>query len=321
MPYTGPISNPPETGMAPFVELGYIPSLAMGIIGCVTFLLASGGQLWWFVKKRGTRSVHGLFFFACITEGLGYGARLYNHGRIFSGMSFLLSISLVQIATILISAGLYKAIQRGLKYMSDGESLSPMRIRSMLTVFIILDVVWVLMQIAGQYFWAAAQAAEIVDAEPMFALGTSTLIFLAGSVLQAITIIIISVFCFVIYKRSIPIFASAPYDAILPHLKPLMAQILISLGLFFVRLIIRIVHGAQGGYENVGSHEVYFGVFEYAPIFLIIVLWAARPLHKFIFPFGHRRFATQPRDTAAAHVEAGAGSTVSGSATGDHIKA
>ncbi|WVQ62002.1 uncharacterized protein L199_000135 [Kwoniella botswanensis] len=315
MPYTGPINNPPATGEAPFWEYGYIPSLSMGIVGCVAFLLVSGGQLWWFVKKRGTRSVHGLFFFACVTEALGYGARLYTHGHPFSGMSFLLGISLIQVATILITAALYKSIQRGLKYMPNGDSLTPMRIRSMLTVFIILDVVWVLMQIAGQYFWASAQAAEIVDDTPMFALGTSTLIFLAGNVLQAITTIIIFVFCFVILKRSTRVLAITPPETIIPHIKPLMAQIMISLGLFFVRLIMRIAEGAQGAYEKAATNEVYFGVFEFAPIFLIIVLWAARPLHIFIFPLGHPRYHAK-----ASAQEAAIASSVSGtgSQSADH---
>ncbi|WWC58761.1 uncharacterized protein I303_101305 [Kwoniella dejecticola CBS 10117] len=305
MPYTGPLNNPPATGEAPFWEYGYVPSLAMGIVGCVTFLLVGGGQLWWFVKKRGTRSVHGLLFFACITEGLGYGARLYTHDHHFSGMSFLLGISLIQVATILISASIYKSIQRGLKYMPNGDKLSPMRIRSMLTVFIILDVVWVMMQIAGQYFWASAQAAEIVDDTPMFALGTSTLIFLAGNVLQAVTTIIIFVFCYVIMKRSAQVLAVTSPETVVPHIKPLMAQIMISLGLFFVRLIMRIAEGAQGAYENAATHEIYFGIFEYLPIFAIIVLWASRPLYKFIFPLGHPRYHSQTHAYDATTSDAG----------------
>ncbi|WVW82482.1 hypothetical protein I302_104493 [Kwoniella bestiolae CBS 10118] len=295
MPYTGPIINPPAPAEAPFWEYGYVPSLAMGIVGCVVFLLIMGGQLWWFVKKRGTRSVHGLFFFACITEALGYGARLYSHDHEFSGMAFLLGISLIQIATILVSAAIYKSIQRGLKYMPNGDSLTPMRIRSMLTVFIILDVVWVLMQIAGQYFWASAQAAEILEATPMFALGTSTIIFLAGNVLQAITTIIIFVFCLVILKRSTRVLAVTPPETIVPAIKPLMVQIMISLVLFFVRLIMRIAEGSQGAYEKAATKEVYFGVFEFAPVFIIIVLWATRPLYKFIFPLGHPRYHANPQ--------------------------
>ncbi|WRT64315.1 uncharacterized protein IL334_001247 [Kwoniella shivajii] len=309
MPYAGPIVNPPESGNAPFWQYGYVPSLPMGIIGVTSFMLISGPHLWWFVKKRGVRSVHCLFFFACLIEALGYGARLYSHTHEWSGMAFLLGIVVVQIATILITAGLYKAIQRGLKYMPDGQRLSPMRIRSMLTVCIILDVVWVFMQIAGQYYWCAAQASEIVGIIPTFALGTSTFIFLAGNVLQAITTIIIFVFCMVILKRSSRALTTISPETTLPHIKPLIIQVMISLGLFFVSLIMRIAEGAQGAYENAASHEVYFGVFEYLPIFAIIALWAIRPLHRFIFPFGHPRHHSQAPEIAITSANSAAEQT------------
>ena len=54
----------------------------------------------------------------------------------------------------------------------------------LITVFVILDVVWVLMQIGGQYLAASAQAASYTNTAPFFAVGTSQLIFLAGNVLQ-----------------------------------------------------------------------------------------------------------------------------------------
>ena len=79
-------------------------------------------------------------------------------------MSHLIGIYLVQVATILITAALYKSIQRGIKYTPGGSQLSPMRPRSILAgkspsfrsldssfsddnadsylVFIPLDVVW-----------------------------------------------------------------------------------------------------------------------------------------------------------------------------------
>lgn len=40
-------------------------------------------------------------------------------------------------------------------------------------VFVILDVVWVLLQIAGQYFVAGAESAKITGDDPMFATGVS----------------------------------------------------------------------------------------------------------------------------------------------------
>jgi hypothetical protein len=37
---------------------------------------------------------------------------------------------------------MYKSIQRGIKYMPESRRLSPMRPRSLITLFVILDVVW-----------------------------------------------------------------------------------------------------------------------------------------------------------------------------------
>nr|KIR45907.1 hypothetical protein I312_04877 [Cryptococcus bacillisporus CA1280] len=58
------------------------------------------------------------------------------------------------------------------------------------------------MQIAGQYFYAAAQGADYTGGSAMFIVGLSTLIFLAGNVLQAITLLFVSIFIFVIYRRA-----------------------------------------------------------------------------------------------------------------------
>ena len=43
--------------------------------------------------------------------------------------------------------------------------------RELTPVFLILDTVFVLFQIAGQYLAASAEAADLTDAEPMFSVG------------------------------------------------------------------------------------------------------------------------------------------------------
>ncbi|ODN92015.1 hypothetical protein L198_05687 [Cryptococcus wingfieldii CBS 7118] len=255
MGYTGPTVASPESGNAAFWSYGYVPSLALGVIGVITFIAVAGPHLWFFVKIRGTRSVHGLLFFTAVIEALGYGARIYTHRKPFGGMSFLLGIFLIQIATVLLTAAMYKSVQRLTKYTPEGRHMSPMRPRSMLVLFVILDVM-------------------------------STLVFLAGNVLQAITIIIVSIFVFVIYRRSTRIINTALANNKdvdnYPLIHPALTQVLITFGLFFVRLIMRIAEGAQGAYEYAATHEVFFAIFEYLPIILILILWAARPLKNFL---------------------------------------
>jgi hypothetical protein len=57
MAYDGPKNVDPAPGNLAIYPYGYRPSLAMGIIGAITFLFVAGPHLWWFLKKRGTRSV------------------------------------------------------------------------------------------------------------------------------------------------------------------------------------------------------------------------------------------------------------------------
>lgn len=140
---------------------------------------------------------------------------------------------------------------------------------------------------------------------------TSTLIFLAGNVLQAIGIIVFASFVLVIKKRVNRVLANANPNTDYPLSQPLLNQVLISVGLFLVRLIVRVAQGAQGLYEYAVTREWVFGVFEYLvsgilfksswrarqlmrlqPIFLILVLWAVKPLFTFLFPHGQHRGAS-----------------------------
>ncbi|KIR52802.1 hypothetical protein I315_04665 [Cryptococcus gattii Ru294] len=73
----------------------------------------------------------------------------------------------------------------------------------------------------------------------MFTVGLSTLIFLAGNVFQAITLLIVSIFIFVIYRRADRILnaaTNANRDLIqyYPSIHPALIQIFVTVGLFFV---------------------------------------------------------------------------------------
>lgn len=57
MAYDGPKNPNPEAGNLAIYAYGYRPHIAMGIIGCITFFAVAMPHLWWFLKKRGTRSV------------------------------------------------------------------------------------------------------------------------------------------------------------------------------------------------------------------------------------------------------------------------
>ena len=88
-------------------------------------------------------------------------------------MCGLIEFYLIQIGTILMTAALYKSIQRVIKYTPDGRRLSPMRPRSLLTLFVILDTVFVLLQIGGQWLVIGAKTTDYTGDDPLFALGVS----------------------------------------------------------------------------------------------------------------------------------------------------
>lgn len=58
MGYSGPeIQSPASASDSNIWPYGYIPSLAMGLVGVLVSFLVALPHLWWLVTKRGTRSV------------------------------------------------------------------------------------------------------------------------------------------------------------------------------------------------------------------------------------------------------------------------
>lgn len=105
-----------------------------------------------------------------------------------------------------------------------------------------------------------------------------------------------------VIKRRASRFIAAKPELEYPLSTALLNQILISVGLFMIRLIVRIAQGAQGLYGYAATHEWVFGVFEYAPLLVILILWAARPLYGILFP--NRGPATQSQVSEAVESKA-----------------
>ena len=66
MSYTGPVRMDPPVGESPIWLFGYVPGLALNIIGCITMLLVAGPHALHLFTKRGVRSVGLLFAFASV---------------------------------------------------------------------------------------------------------------------------------------------------------------------------------------------------------------------------------------------------------------
>jgi hypothetical protein len=65
--YRGPINTNPGDGEASIIIYGYVPSLALGIVGAVAFFLALLANAWYALSQRGYRSFHTLLLVGCVS--------------------------------------------------------------------------------------------------------------------------------------------------------------------------------------------------------------------------------------------------------------
>jgi hypothetical protein len=73
--YTGPINPNPKDGEAGISIYGYVPSLALAIVGALTFAIVLALHGWQASRWRGTRSFHILMAVGSV-RACGLGARI-----------------------------------------------------------------------------------------------------------------------------------------------------------------------------------------------------------------------------------------------------
>jgi hypothetical protein len=73
--YHGPINTNPGPGEASIIIFGYVPSLALGIVGAVAFFLVLLANAWYALSKRGCRSFHTLLLVGCVSWAPSEGKR------------------------------------------------------------------------------------------------------------------------------------------------------------------------------------------------------------------------------------------------------
>jgi hypothetical protein len=91
---------PPEDGEASITLYGYIPALALGIIGVIWFLIKSG---------RRYLTFHVCLIIGCLVEAAGYAARIHSHYNPFRIDNFVAQFLLI----ILVSFGIVKLSDNG----------------------------------------------------------------------------------------------------------------------------------------------------------------------------------------------------------------
>ena len=68
--YKGPINPNPKDGEASIIIYSYVPALALGIIGVITFAVVLAAHIALAAKNRGYRSFHALLATGCVSHTL-----------------------------------------------------------------------------------------------------------------------------------------------------------------------------------------------------------------------------------------------------------
>jgi hypothetical protein len=103
---------PPGDGEASITLYGYIPALALGIIGVICFVLVTIPNIWFLIKSgRRYLTFHVCLIIGCLVEAAGYAARIHSHYNPFRIDNFVAQFLLIILVSHLPSDRL-EAIRR-----------------------------------------------------------------------------------------------------------------------------------------------------------------------------------------------------------------
>jgi uncharacterized membrane protein YczE len=87
---------PPGDGEASITLYGYIPALALGIIGVICFILVTIPNIWFLIKSgRRYLTFHVCLIIGCLVEAAGYAARIHSHYNPFRIDNFVAQFLLI----------------------------------------------------------------------------------------------------------------------------------------------------------------------------------------------------------------------------------
>jgi len=118
--YHGPINPNPGPGEARIIIYSYVPSLALGIIGVLTFVATLAANVLYTIRVKPHRIFHLLLAVGAVSphrpvplwsdpnlfqlmECGGYGARIYSHTAPFSVGAFVAQYFLIVVVSLSVS--------------------------------------------------------------------------------------------------------------------------------------------------------------------------------------------------------------------------
>ncbi|SCZ89417.1 BZ3500_MvSof-1268-A1-R1_Chr9g10403 [Microbotryum saponariae] len=277
--YHGPINANPSSGETTISIFGYIPSRALASIAAIVFALGLLCHVVYLIRcvcegwmgrvgLPGTRSFQSLLAIGCAMEVGGYIVRILAHHH-----PFLVSFYVAQYFLIVYLA-LGLAIKRLPVTLAHGLLSFPPKI--FIIILIIADIVTTAIQITGAALIGAAESSRTPGSVPTaITSAQANDILLSGLAIQSVS------FLAFIYILSLVAYRS---NQVRPHVLPprFSAALIISSLLVFLRTVFRLAEVAQGVFGFASTHEVLFGVLEFAPVALAMSIWAALSLDELL---------------------------------------
>ncbi|KAI4277504.1 MAG: hypothetical protein LQ337_001722 [Flavoplaca oasis] len=275
------IPNPNGEGDAPIIIYGYTPTLALNILALILFTLLLLFHIFRFYTTR-LYAFSTLLIFTTLCEIVGYVFRLRSSpppvGNPYNVINFVVQYFFIVTAPVFLSAAIYTTLTSFIAALSDQSNtngarrLSPFGLskKTILGIFITADVVATIVQVAGAALIGVSQSNR---KSPV----TANNILLAGLAFQvfAFLVFLTLLFIFIFNSRKIMLSTDTANGgrrgggAVMRMYT--MALVASSL-LVYLRTIFRLAETSQGVGGYASSHEVFFGVLEFAPIVVAIGL-------------------------------------------------
>jgi len=232
----------------------YVPSLAVGLLGVILFLVAFGFHLFLLLRHR-------TWYFSTVVVGLvmeiiGYLFRiLASKKNPYAVSYFVAQYFCIVVAPVFFSAAIYTIISVMINIV--GRKYAPIPPKVLLWIFIVCDVVATAVQITGAALVGRAYSDQ---KDPT----TANNILLAGLAFQ--------VFSFAVFILCFVSFTYKARRALDRELNIFSIAVLVASLAVYLRTIFRLAETAEGLLEYLSTHEVFFGCLEFLPIVVAVYL-------------------------------------------------
>ncbi|WVW82924.1 hypothetical protein I302_104938 [Kwoniella bestiolae CBS 10118] len=279
--YRGPINPNPKDDEASIIIYGYTPSLALGIIGIITFAICVSLHSFWLARKKGTRWFHGLILVGALMEIGGYAARLASHRRPFVVSTFVAQYFLIVVAPVLFSAAIYLSLSIATRSYKGAERLLIIGPRKVLIFFVTADIVTTIIQVVGAALIGSSESAKVRGNPSSVTPEQANDILLAGLAIQCFSFTsFLLILLLTIYRSYRSTYIT--HTTSLSTLRLFLYTILITSLLILLRTTFRLSETAQGFFGFASTHESLFGTLEYLPVVLALLIWGLLPPSKFV---------------------------------------